>query len=266
MKYIFDDWEQIIAKLKLHRKTMLLFDYDGTLTPIVDTPELADFAPDMRNLLQKLTLKRNFIVGVISGRALSDIKQKIRLNRMIYAGNHGLEIQGPNFDFVHPLTLEFQSAINIIGQMLDKSLSKIRGAFVEDKGLTLSVHYRLVQDETEEQEVKNIFEKIVGVARSVGIIRTTPGKKVYEVRPAVLWNKGKAVKLILKKHGKGGILSGILPIYIGDDLTDEDAFKVIEGYTGISIYVGGENAGSMAGYYLNNVSEVKEFMRRLVIL
>jgi len=245
---------------------LLLFDYDGTLTPIVDSPELANLSIEVKNLIKSLSQKRRFTVAIVSGRALNDLQNRVDVKGIIYAGNHGLEIKGPGMEFVHPLTEEVISVINILGKMLSKAFRPFRGTVVEDKGFTLSVHYRKIKDEETEHEIEDAFERVVGVARTLGKVKTTSGKKVYEVRPNVPWHKGKATKFIMKKYAKGGRTRGFLPIYLGDDLTDEDAFNAIEGYGGISIYVGSENPQSAASYRLDSPAEVADFMRRLLMI
>ena len=266
MEHLFGVWDSIATRIKSSRHVLLLFDYDGTLTPIVERPELADLHRESRQLLKALAHKPRFTIGILSGRALNDLQNRVAVNGIIYAGNHGLEIKGPDIEFIHPLTNEMGSIIRVIGKMLSKSFSKTRGVVVEDKGATLSVHYRMVEDEEKVDEVRNVFEQVVGLARSLGKIKTTSGTKVHEVRPNVPWHKGKAVRFIMKQYAKNGRQSGLLPIYVGDDLTDEDAFQVIEGYGGISIYVGSEDAQTVAGYLLNSTEEVTEFIRRLVSL
>ena len=265
MQHILSVWDSIIIRIKSSKRVLLLFDYDGTLTPIVERPELADLDRESRQLLHALARKPRFTVGIVSGRALNDLRNRVNVSGIIYAGNHGLEIKGPGVEFVYPLTEEIEAVMRVLNKMLSKSLSPIRGAVVEDKGTTLSVHYRMV-DEEKTDEVKNIFERVVGVARTLGKVKTTSGKEVHEVRPNIPWHKGKAVKFIMKKYAKRGRQSGILPIYVGDDLTDEDAFKVIEGYGGISIYVGSEDSQTVARYLLNSTAEVTELMQRLVTL
>ena len=265
MKYLFDSWETIVSKIKEARHAMLMFDFDGTLTPIVDTPEMAKLYEQTRVLLKSLARSHNFTVAVVSGRAINDLQCKVAVPGIIYAGNHGLEIEGPGMSFVHPIIDEIKPVLRVIGLVLKKTLGTMRGVVVEDKGLTLSVHYRLVDDE-KAYEVKSIVENTVGVAEVLGKVRTTPGKKVHEVRPNVPWDKGKAIKYIMKRYGKGGRKSGLLPIYLGDDLTDEDAFSVVESYGGIAVYVGGENNLSIASYYLNSSGEVDELIKELLRL
>jgi len=263
MLYLFKEWKTIADKIRTASHTMLMFDFDGTLTPIVDTPEIADLSEESRRLLKNLSRHPNFTVAIISGRALKDLQDKVGIPEIIYAGNHGLEIQGPDLAFVHPIKEEVKPVLRIIALALKKTLGAIRGAIIEDKGLTLSVHYRLVDDQ-EIDEVKDILDSTVGVAAVLGKVRTTSGKMVYEVRPAVPWDKGKAVKLLMKRYGKGGWKSGLLPLYIGDDLTDEDAFKVIENYGGITIYVGEGNNQSAASYYLKSTEEVANLIEELL--
>ena len=266
MEHLFGVWDSIVTRIKSSKHVLLLFDYDGTLTPIVDRPELADLHIESRQLLKALAHKPRFTIGIVSGRALNDLQGRADVSGIIYAGNHGLEIEGPGIEFIHPLTEEMGSIIRVIGKMLSKSFSKTRGVVVEDKGSTLSVHYRMVEDEEKVNEVRNVFEQVVGLARSLGKIKTTSGKKVHEVRPNVPWHKGKAVKFIMKQYAKNGRQSGLLPIYVGDDLTDEDAFDVIEGYGGISIYVGSEDSPTAARYFVNSITEVAEFIQRLVTM
>lgn len=256
MQHVFSAWGEISLKIKEAKRILLLSDYDGTLTPIVERPELANLSEEVRQLLKKLARHRRIKLGIISGRALTDLKQKVGIGGIIYSGNHGLEMEGPGINFIHPLAEEFKPILRLISRVLTQATSNVQGVFVEHKGLTLSVHYRLAKDDQEEQ-VRGIFNTVLAGARSIGKVKTTSGKKVLEVRPPVKWHKGKAVQLILKKYGKGGIKSGTLPIYLGDDLTDEDAFEFLERCGGISIFVGEETSHTRALYYVKSPAEVK---------
>lgn len=255
MEYLFNDWVYIDKKIRAQRSIMLLCDYDGTLTPIVDRPELAVMSEEMHKAFDRLVGRKQFILGIISGRALADIKERVNINGLIYAGNHGFEIEGPGLKFIHPLADELTSVLRLISQVLHKAFKNMRGVIVEDKGMTVSVHYRLVAD-AELPELHSKFESIVMGARAMGKIRTTDGKKVHEIRPAIAWDKGKAVNLIIEKYIPQQRRKNLLPVYIGDDRTDEDAFKVINQYGGISILVGKEGQASAAKYYLNSPEEV----------
>ncbi len=242
---------------------MFLSDFDGTLTPIVDRPESAFLANDITRLLQRLMHLPGLSVGIVSGRSLGDLKRRVGIPGLVYAGNHGLEIEGPGIDFVSPLALELRPVLSVIHLVLSRALASIRGAFVEDKGLSLSVHYRMV-DPSQVQYVNQIVEKTVGPAEAIGKVRLAAGKMVHEIRPALDWNKGKAVRMLMKCYGKGGRRSGLVPIFLGDDLTDEDGFKMIEAYgDGVSIFVGPGGRHTAARYYLESSEEVSGLLRLL---
>lgn len=264
MQYLFSDWNKIVSRIKLASHVLLLFDYDGTLTPIVKRPELAILSEESRQLLKALSYKRHFIVGVVSGRGLSDIQSKVGVNDIIYVGNHGFEIEGLGLNYVHPIDNdEIKSIIGTLSQMLNNSLGTIRGVIVEHKGLTVSIHYRLVKKK-ETDTIKNIIQRVIETASLSDKVKITHGKKVYEIRPNVHWHKGMATNLIIEKYGSKRRKDVFLPVYVGDDLTDEDAFKLIENYDGVSVYVGGVNPQSIARYYLKTCKEVNKFMKELL--
>jgi len=262
MQYLFDAWNKIVQRIKSADHILLLSDCDGTLIPIVDRPELAILTPEAKRLLQILARDRHYTVGIVSGRALIDLKEIIGIDGIIYAGNHGLEIEGFGTNFLEPIAEEVRPFFQILSQVLTTTLRGIRGVLVEDKGLSLSVHYRSV-DETEEDRVRDAFNKVTNPLHMTGRIRITRGKKVYEIRPPVEWDKGKAVSWLVAKCKEVKAKSSILPVYMGDDLTDEDAFKVIEVCDGMSIFVGPKESKSAAQYYLNSPQEVIEFLSML---
>jgi len=263
LQYLFSVWQDFSKRLKAARRVLLLCDYDGTLTPIVDRPELADLSEKARQMLQALARQSHITVGIISGRALADLRQRVGISNVIYAGNHGLEIEGPGIGLVNPLAAEMRPVFRLLNQVLNKALAPIRGVQVEDKGLTISVHYRMVE-EGKSGEVTNAFERVIATARSLGKVRITSGKKVYEVRPAVEWDKGEAIALLIERFGKTKTKKELLPIYLGDDQTDEDGFRVIGKHEGISVFVGEDTRKSAARYYLKSPAEVEQFLERLV--
>lgn len=262
MENLLSAWQAVREQFKKSSHIMLLFDYDGTLTPIVERPEMAELDENVRGNIQRLAHQRHITVGIISGRALPDLKSRVAVEGIIYAGNHGLEIEGPGLQFVNPIADELRPALRLLYKVLDRTLGGIRGVFVEDKGLSLSIHYRMVED-NQVQEVGNIFHRIVAGAQAVGKIRVTLGKKVYEVRPAAPWDKGKAINLLIRRYGKGTFHSGLLPSYLGDDLTDEDGFKVVDEYQGISVLVGEPVTKTAARYTLDSPEEVGVFLGTL---
>lgn len=264
MQHLLSAWQEVDRRLKAAERALLLCDYDGTLVPIVERPELAVLPERIRELLSRIARQRRFTVGVISGRALTDLKERVSIKGIVYAGNHGLEIEGPDFGFINPLAEEMRPVFRLMQGVLSRAMTPIRGVFVENKGLTLSVHYRMA-DEGKVEEVKNIFERVVDTARSLGKVRITSGKKVYEVRPAVEWDKGKAIDLLVMRYGKPDTeRKKLLPMFLGDDTTDEDGFKAIGKHSGISVLVGEETDNSAAHYYLRTPAEVEEFLKLLL--
>jgi len=262
MQYLLDAWDSVARRLKSADQILLLADYDGTLTPIVDKPELAVLSQEIRKLLRALAKNQRYTVGIISGRALFDLKSKIGLDGIVYAGNHGLEIEGFGSSFLEPIAEEMRPFLNMLNNVLSATLRGIKGVFVENKGLTLSVHYRMVEA-AEEGKVKDTFKRITDPLHITGKIRITRGKKVYEIRPPVDWDKGKAIAWLIAKLRNSCRKVKILPVYLGDDLTDEDAFKVINKMDGISIVVGSDNFNSVARYFLKAPEEVSGFLKML---
>ena len=265
MQYLFQSWQSFSADTSAAAHILLLSDYDGTLTPIVRRPDEAVLASGVREKLCKLAGKPNFSVGIISGRPLLETRAMVGVAGIYYAGNHGLEIEGPGLNYVNPAAEAARAEIKGLVSRLSANLGNIRGVIIEDKGLSLSVHYRMVA-QGDESMVTEIFHQIVSPLLSEGKIRITSGKKVWEVRPPIDWHKGKAVALIRDEIKKLLQLEQLLTIYLGDDTTDEDAFRVVRRPQGWSIFIGQENAPSNAGYFLNSPSEVADFLSRLVEL
>ena len=158
MEYLFSHFEKL--KNRLSSKFVLLFlDYDGTLTPIVETPDKAVISKERKDLLDKLSTSPHCRVAIISGRSLSDIKAIVGLKDIIYVGNHGLEIESPKIKFESQVSPRLKSIIRHIYEDAVSKFSKIKGVLIENKGLTISVHYRLV-DEKDIQEFLSIFLEI----------------------------------------------------------------------------------------------------------
>jgi len=231
-----------------------LFDYDGTLAPIAEKPDRAVLDPEMKKMLNFLS--GEFKVAVISGRSLKELKRLVSLRKLYYAGNHGLEISGPGITFVLPEAKITRPVISKICGRLQKELGHFSGLILENKGLTASLHYRLVAP-GEVARVKKNFNGIVRPYVASGLIRITEGKKVWEIRPNVDWDKGKAVNLILNMVDPN---EELLPIYIGDDRTDEDAFLALKS-RGITVLVTNRRRRTNAEFFLRNVGEVKNFLK-----
>lgn len=253
MKHLFEDWKNVKNRIQRAQNLFLFLDYDGTLTPIVSSPELALCPPEVKILLEKLRDFPDVLLAIISGRSLEDIREKVGIPGLIYVGNHGLDIQNPAGVHKKKLSAPREKELRKIIQTLQKSFGEIPGVYFEDKGPILAIHYRNMAQKYFYWIHKVLKETL---EKWKGRWKIAHGKMVFEIRPEVDFHKGKAVKEILK-----GATKNLLPIYLGDDQTDEDAFREVKG-RGITVFVGPGWRTSEAEYYLKDPSEVQEFLRR----
>lgn len=261
MQYLTENLSGVVQSLSGHDKILLLLDYDGTLTPIVERPDDAILENSVREILEKIHSSPRFILGFVSGRALDDVKRIIGVPGAYYCGNHGLEADGPGFAFRHPGLEGVEESVHGLAEILEKKLSDIDGAIVEDKGYSLVVHYRLVSEgEVEKlregflQEVNSIGQKLFGVKEN---------KMTFEAVPKIRWDKGEIVKLLVDEVS-GKMDSRFKTVYMGDDATDEDAFKALSELDGLTVVVGEKQ--SSAKYYVKSQGEAVGFLQRLLLL
>ena len=241
-------------------RVLLLSDYDGTLTPIVDRPDLAVLASETRDLLADLSRDERFILGIISGRSMDDVRGRVGVNGLVYAGNYGLEIQGPGLDYTHPAAEELRETQGRIYSRLRDALVDEPGVILEDKGLTLSVHYRLTPQENVPR-VEEIFGATIAPFLAEGQVKVTRGKMVLELMPRVLWNKGTAITKIAETHGRSALM-----IFFGDDVSDEDGFAVVQEVEGIAVKVGPAWEPTKALYRVDSPLEVVDTLKLLAHL
>jgi len=243
------------------KEIILFLDYDGTLVPIAQTPQKAVLPRAVKRTLAGLSRIKDVKVVVISGRSLKDVRRMVGLNNIIYAGNHGLEMRGAGVVFDHPTSSASRKAIDTICSSLRSELSALKGVLIEDKGKTLSIHYRLA-GKKESSKIKEMISKAVSASVKRHLVRITDGKKVVEIRPPVYWDKGNAVAWLLKKLAKGPKAGRTLPIYIGDDKTDEDAFKALR-RKGLTVHVG-SRADTNARFKIKDAKTAHEFLKKLL--
>ncbi|HER40200.1 MAG TPA: trehalose-phosphatase, partial [Salinimicrobium catena] len=233
---------------------LLFLDFDGTLSPIVEHHEDAEISEEMRSLVRELSKK--YPVAVVSGRGLSDVKKRMGLPDLFYAGSHGFEISGPGgFARDHEEAVKVMPVFNELEPLLKEKLDHIPGVDFERKKFTLAVHYRQVKQE-QEQEVHDV---VAAVLKDHPQVIGAGGKKVIEIRPAIDWHKGKAVEFLKKELSKE---KDPFSVYIGDDVTDEDAFKFV--VNGLGILVGYHGLETYADYHLEDLEQVKQFFRKLL--
>ncbi len=236
-------------------QVIVFLDYDGTLTPIVSRPEDAVLSQEMREAVQTLTAQCP--VAVVSGRGKDDVRRRVDIDTLYYAGSHGFEISGPGgIELEHPEAQDLLPVLDELERALGEELAGIDGAQVERKKYSIAVHYRNVRDEDLEA-VTHVVDRAVADRKE---IRKASGKKVYELRPEIPWDKGRALLWLLSALGLDR--PDVVPFYLGDDLTDEDAFQVLL-KRGIGIVVGEEPRATEAQYKLATTDEVHAFLRRL---
>ena len=259
MKYLFANWDNL-EKHIANKHLMLFFDYDGALTPIVESPDKALISQKTGDLLKKLSINPGCTVAIVTGRAAKDIKRKIGIKNIIYASNHGLQMQGPKISFAAPLPAYFQDVLRKIKSDLKRDFRAVKGVLLEDKQVTLSVHYRSVNNQYV-PFVMRTLQKITMPYIHKRKIAVNFGKKGFEIKPLVEWNKGNAVLWLLNRQKSAFSDKHILPVYIGDDVTDEDAFKALKN-DGLTIFVG-RHKKSHAKYYLRHTKKVLKFLKIL---
>lgn len=244
-----------IAQRLQHKQVVVFLDYDGTLTPIVARPELAVLSESMRDTIRGLA--QRCPVAIISGRDRVDVQRLVQLDDLVYAGSHGFDIAGPvDMHAEYQPALNFLPALDDAEKALRQRLASVQGALLERKKFTIAVHFRGVATE-EERTVEDIVDTVL---RHHPTLRKGLGKKVIELQPRLDWHKGKALRWVLEALQLHA--SDVLPLYIGDDVTDEDAFLAVAQH-GVGILVAESPQSTGASYRLKDPGEVQHFLQRL---
>jgi trehalose 6-phosphate phosphatase len=213
------------------RRPAVFLDYDGTLTPIVDRPEDAVISDSMRQAVRDLA--KRCTVCVVSGRDRPVVQELMGIDDLVVAGSHGFDIWSPEEGTLeHEAGAGFEDLLARVRARLDDEVGDVDGALVEPKKASVAIHYRLVS-EAERPRVHGVVEALL--AELSDELKVTPGKMVYEIQPKLDWDKGKAVLYLLGALGLDS--EDVVPMYLGDDITDEHAFEALAG-RGIGVFVG----------------------------
>lgn len=267
--------DEIAARLARGRPAIFL-DYDGTLTPIVDRPQDAVLDPPMREVLRVLAAR--VPLAVVSGRDLGDVRDRVGVASAYYAGSHGFDIAGPNGErHQHPQAQARTAALDAAQAMLQARLFKLPGVLVERKTFSLAVHDRLVAD----AELPRVREAVAAAQVANKGLRVQEGKRVHDFQPDLPWHKGHAVRWLMQaidgraaqpdggQTGSAGAAAGsaapadrLVPLYIGDDVTDEDAFETLAP-DGVTVAVLDAPRPTAAQYRLGSTDEVRQLLDAL---
>ena len=255
------DGDQFAARVDGRRPAVFL-DYDGTLTPIVDRPEDAVISDAMRDVVRRLAQRTT--VCVVSGRDRSVVADWMGIDGLVVAGSHGFDIGGDTGEQPHEVT-GFEDVLAAVIDRLRSEVQSVPGAAVEPKRFSVAVHYRLV-DPAHRPQVTEVVDRVL--ADHPDQLKLTPGKMVYEIQPKVDWDKGRAVQYLRQALGVDG--PGFVSLYLGDDITDEDAFKALHGpINGIGVIVADVDDPEVAGretaadFVLESIGEVEQFLNTL---
>ena len=244
-----------IKRRAKNKKMAVFLDYDGTLTPIVGSPELAVLSKEMRHTVEQLA--RYCTVGIISGRDLKDVRQLVDIDSIYYAGSHGFDIAGPGGERKEAQrAAEFLPALDRAEEALESWLQSIPGALVERKKFSIAAHYRKVA----EKNIGQVETAVDQVLESCPDLRKSSGKKVFELQPKLDWHKGKALLWLLEELELNQ--ADVLPFCIGDDTTDEDGFRALKD-RGVTILVAKGSRNTEAQYQLADPDEVRGFLQKL---
>ncbi|XP_020878008.1 probable trehalose-phosphate phosphatase I isoform X1 [Arabidopsis lyrata subsp. lyrata] len=260
-------FEQIMEASR-GKQIVMFLDYDGTLSPIVDDPDKAFMSSKMRRTVKKLA--KCFPTAIVTGRCIDKVYNFVKLAELYYAGSHGMDIKGPAKGFSRhkrvKQSLLYQPAndylpmINEVYRQLLEKTKSTPGAKVENHKFCASVHFRCV----DEKKWSELVLQVRSVLKEFPTLKLTQGRKVFEIRPMIEWDKGKALEFLLEALGFGST-NNVFPVYIGDDRTDEDAFKMLRDRgEGFGILVSKFPKDTDASYSLQDPSEVMDFLRRLV--
>lgn len=236
----------------------VMSDFDGTLADIVAEPDRAEIRERARDTLETFAAHPQAAVAIISGREATDIRERVGVDEIYYAGNHGLELYDRDGQLVH---LTGEKALDVLGEVTaaaERQFDGVEGVFVEDKRMTVTVHYRQAGDVAE--RVLVAVRELLDEHDDHGALRITEGRQVVEIRPDIPWDKGHAVELLHERFTPDD--ERWATVYIGDDTTDETAFETVRD-DGIAVAVGSNEVVTAAPYVVRDPNEVSDFLEWL---
>lgn len=241
---------------------LVLLDVDGTLAPIASRPEEAEVPVPTRRAVASLAVRPGVHVALVSGRASADARRMVAVARVWVIGNHGCEVVSPEGEStVDERVAPYGPAMAQVAKRLRAQTAQIDGVIVEDKGWTLSIHFRLATPSV----VPGLRAAILEAIREHGL-QLTEGKMVFEVRPPVTVHKGSAVLALATELG--GLADDASIVFAGDDRTDEDAFRVLREHApnAVTIRVSDAPVSTAAEFMVKGPEEFRSFLEWLAEL
>lgn len=244
-----EDREILFERLTAPPRLLVACDFDGTLAPLAPDPDGAALPSATHEVLRQLVAAPGVHLAIISGRALVDVRTRVLMPKVCFAGNHGLEMAGHGLDGAKAQAKALAPRLALLAEVIARRLADLPGLLVENKALSVAVHYRQV-------EVSR-WAEVVHAVRSLTAadpsFRVQSGHRVVEVLPAIGWDKGEALKQIA---GRLGIPRSAV-FYVGDDTTDEDAFRAVPNGTTVSV---GASRPSAARWMARGTDDVRQLL------
>ena len=252
------DFSALLKACHTAKHILLCSDYDGTLVPLKEDPRQCLLSDHLGKILSHLAGHDKLRVVIVSGRSMQDLRSLMTVPGIGLVANHGLEIDMDGLSFIHPLANRYASVFQQWCSELTGRLAPFPGVWVEDKGLTLTIHFRQLCPSFY-TNFALIIDQITRELKTQDLVVVRPGKKVFELRPNYAWDKGSAVESIVRKFY--GAQSAVLRIYFGDDQTDEDVFDIwSDAWT---IHVGKKSSATLANFYLPSFDNVTSVLSAL---
>jgi trehalose-phosphatase len=252
VKDLWISWSRLAPRIARAEEIAMIIDFDGTLSPLASRPSRARLPGSLKAALLRLNGITRCHLMILSGRRIEDVRARVGIRSFFYGGNHGLELAGPGLSFIHPEARRLKPLVREIAGAARGVMRGLEGVLVEDKGLSLSLHYRRVPGPSLAPFRRRLLRMKEETAKGPFLWRR--GHKVWELVPRVGWDKGKAARLFLDHLGAP------FAVGIGDDATDEDLFRAIRG-RGLSIRTD-PRAGSVAQYALRGQDDTHRFLER----
>ncbi len=252
--------EGLKARLADARRLWLFLDYDGTLADFAPTPEHVNPDPDVVELLSSLAQDPWFRVAVVSGRRLSHVRTLLPVPGIVLAGTYGIELQAPDGQQINRAAYgNIRPALDSLKPRWEHLIEGREGFFLEDKGWALALHARFAE-EHEAERLLDVGRQMAREAADLGPYRVLGGHKFLEIGPT-LANKGRTVEYLLEHYP----WPGALPIYLGDDDKDEEAFGAIKAHGGFGILVAAEHRKTTADYRLASPQAARDWLQTLPV-